>query len=655
MDLLRCILCLGVLVLGMAAEPAFVPWIPRQLDDWPALAAEMKAYADGLEKAYPTRPSIRAYPDQSIATPDAVPRPPSDLVAEDLLILNYWEEKGQARQGCGTTVVWRAAKSGAAEVHVAIFMPVVAKHLPKVVPDVGAAISELEKFIPTLRPAAGAWTSATDGKWWNASWKRKNGRTRTRDDVEGRAEDLRPVDTAWLAGPVPPGTAKPVAAVTPEAYGERVAAHAGVTRALERFKSGFTPRQIVVLQVKVGGAAAKLGVLPGDVIVAIDKKPVLTVFDEDWLGTEAEHVFTVTRRGDAPRQVKIPPGARGLTTATGAPDPGLAVLAAVGPTLTPAHTDAAVAMYALDQPDLAVAAIRRLTGKIGAPAMVFLNAWRAAANDDFGRVEALVKSGIGKPGSTLATEALLLCAANRERSGRFNWAWPEAGRNADFATMFRHLVKPLGKDERFRLLDGALDGTTFTVQANDRIRPLESAVRLLQPDGGVLAAEAGPGPFQEAIFTDLPERFQLTATFTITPPPDALPANHSQILAIQFQNRSAKEISGRGHGMVAITTEGRASFLSATLDKEDRFRVLQPLPLLVAADGKGLNTLRVIRIAQMQRIEINGHVALQGFLPMSSGPQAQLGLNLRTWPGFSACFTKVQFTTPPARPAVSDF
>ena len=58
----------------------------------------------------------------------------------------------------------------------------------------------------------------------------------------------------------------------------------------------------------------------------------------------------------------------------------------------------------------------------------------------------------------------------------------------------------------------------------------------------------------------------------------------------------------------------------------------EPVPVFLNCDGVILNSLRIVRLGECERVEINGHVVMQGFLPLLNPPNAPnaqtIGLNL---------------------------
>jgi hypothetical protein len=651
---------LGLLILAChlilaAGEPVFHPWLPQKLDDWVALQAEAKAYVAYLEHDFPTLPAIRARIETGeMHMSGLFSGPPEGTLPKDRIGMSYRIEYGNWRSSVGETVLWRATDGNVAAAQVGISIADVAKVMPTVVGDIASSMRELDAWAAAARPPGGVWVVGTyRDVSWLATWRRQGVRAATRDDAEGKAPDVRKDDMRWLNRPATPLRATVAKPIPAKDYAARIKAHSGVQQALARYHAGWTPRSITILEVRPNMTGIEAGIAANDTLIAIDGHPVASWHDLDQLGTDAPHTVELTHMGAKPRTVRLPVGERGIAAITSTPEPALAVLAANGATSEVVVGDVLTAMCALDQPELAATAAGRLTGKLQAPALAFVHAWIASARDDFGRADALL-AACKTNHAALGYEVEQLQASNRQRSGRFFWAWPERASEVPLQLVLRHLMRDLASEECFPVFDGIIDGKRFSVESKDRIQPEEQAAQLVSEGGGRLAA-VGERLYAEAVFANLPDRVLFSANFTLETVPGTTRSDPDAGLRINFQRRSPKLITSRGCGSCSITADGRVCAIPATLDERDDFTSWQTVPIAVTADGSTPNTLRIIRVGQLQRIEINGRAAVQGFLPLTADDQTRYAVAFQARRDLVIGFTNMRWSTTTKSEKPSDF
>ena len=626
--------------LVQAEEPVFQPWIPQHLDDWPALVAEAKAYVETTNAAQKaTKASIQFFvraEDQPLMLEENLPAPPKNIFPGDHITLMFTTVKDNtSSNGFGAVNVWRAVKRGAAGVTIGVQINKKSPSWP--FPDQNSMIPVFDAQIQEQKPSSGVWKTRLHdfggevGLFWLASWERLDDRARTRDDAQGIARPLRPEDLRWLSGAPSPVEYKAESPVDSVIYQARVKAHAGVQQGLSRFRSGFLARPVIVYEVERNGIGEKLGIKPGDTPIAVGTSRVCSAIDfKNKLRSNigSEKVIRFARSGSDLISIKVTSEKLGIGYADAIPDPGMAVLEVVAKADVSLVTDAAVMMYAYTESDLTECALSRLRGHIPEAALAFMRAWNATTHDDIGGVEVLLSPNFSPVDGDLSAEIDRFKQANRARSGRFIWAWPAKAKDTSFDTLIRHLLSSLPEAERFTLFDGKLDKSYFSLMANDRVQPIDQAGSLLGPNGGIMKA-SGTYASAGASFGNIPDRCQMTFNFTLIPilstlskEGNAITPSH-QFLSVGFETRSAQAINNGGMGEIRMHANGYVSFHPPHLDSQvfDYNQDSQPLPIPVLVDGTAINTLRIIRIAQTQRIELNGHLISQGFLPLISGTE----------------------------------
>ncbi len=617
------------------------PWIPTAVDDWNALRAEAESYRVALAKQQPQLPAPRATPGPMMVVAERLPPLPAGLPAADVFILNYWLERGQSRVALGSTVVLRANGAGVAEVHTAVRYDIV----PSGQADESVAHAAATACTATIMATPGNWQATRDGSWCKATWRRAQGAIRTLDDAHGRAPELTANDLAWLRGPPALRPIQPAAAVA-DATEAQAAAHPGVQRTLALHQAGVTARSLLVYKIEPDTSAARLGVQVGDRITAIDGRPVLRAADVGKLDGTVSHVVTIARLGARPRQVTFPIDNWGMSLSTAAPDPALAVVSAAGGD-APMARDIAAAIHAFDQPGVAESARRRVTPRLLPAAARFVEAWSVA--DDPARADALLEGMPADAPADLLGESRVLRAALRERSGRFIWAWPDRWADPGVEVMLRHLLQGVDPAERFGLLDGVIATARFSTPA-DGVGASGMLTSILADREGELALPAGRIAGEGAL-TDLPERIQITANIAMQPAPEAKRFDLDSALIVGFRVSTPRLTTGQGCGALLLAADGKIFTRTATLTNDSLPQLAQPLPGGIV--GPSMTSLRVVRIGPMQRIEIGGRLAMQGFLPLPADGRLSLVFSCR--PETRLRITDLRLMTMPAPPTPSGF
>ena len=171
-----------------------MPWVPKQLDDWPALVAEAKAYAattnESQKRLNPALCfSVKINGNRAGVT-EGRPNPPANGLASDVISMHYlFVKDGTSSSGCGGTEVWRAKATGAAGATVT-FCTMMETSLGAF-PDLSAQTAQLDADVRANPPPTSPWVTEVKtfkngtSSYWLATWQRVGDRGRTRDDVEG--------------------------------------------------------------------------------------------------------------------------------------------------------------------------------------------------------------------------------------------------------------------------------------------------------------------------------------------------------------------------------------------------------------------------------------------------------------------------------------
>ena len=636
-----------------AAEEHIEPWLPQHLDDWDATVTEVKEYVKTYNEAHAKtegqfqfKLEIQSVPITMYGSPIS---PPTDAAPSDVISCYYFGGEKNATVGCGVIQIWRALHKGAAGAVVMRTLSKDPKRAP--FPDFTAQIPLLEAQTATLKPPMGNWNHEVRkgdvSTLWYATWLRTDDRARVADDAEKNPNLLKPMresDHQWLVGPPPPvpPLLPSVAAqpITPQSYTERVAAHPAIQRGLNLYRAGVPSRYRVICE-GVNDEARALGIKIGDMVFTakgplnIDSNYFQTIWD--YMPDEPIEIILV-RPGIPPLPVVITKNSKVQFRAMqSAPDPGLAVLAAVAEVNKDLIPDAAAAMYALDFPDLAAEGLKRLGDLVPKVTLAFIKAWQAASAGDFGLADRILAIHMAGAPDSLMSEMQLFRKCNRERSGRIYWARPTQEKTPGFAVIMRRLVNSVPENERFALFEGTVTTSLFPLDAADQWHPDGRATGLFSPADGSLVSTQD-ARWQMADISNIPERCEIRCDFTIAPTDftnskkDVAPPN--PYLQIEFVTRSPALITGDGAGHIHIHPNGRVSCVAPKIlpiDMSDGY-AYEPVPVPLNCDGVTLNSLRIVRLGECERVEINGHVVMQGFLPLLNPPDTPnaqtIGLNL---------------------------
>lgn len=645
-----------------SAEPlpdqAFMPWIPKQLDDWPALVAEAKAYVtttNELQKRInPVLYFSVRIDENRLGVRDGRPTPPVNGQADDVISMHYLfvtKKDGGSSIGCGGSEVWRAKGTGAAGATVTYCTKMTTSMGE--FPDLTAKSVELDASVKASHPPTSPWASEAKTfengtiAYWLASWQRVGDRGRTRDDVEGPGEPLRPEDLRWLAGPPALLAPRPIVQpATPALYADFTATHVEVQRALIRLRAGIPANPVMLYVVSKDGVGASAGLRAGDVALAINGKPVRSREDcRDQLKEIGTRGFTIhfARLGSLPKDIVVPAGKTGIEVANSVADPRTSVLAAVQRIDATLVQDVVVALYVYDNDAITRRAIENLGSRLPVAYMTFIRAWQAAAKEDFGLVDQLlsakkVGSGIAKPDVELNGAMDAMRVANRQRSGRFVWAWPDTA-TIPGDQVLRRMVNAVPVAERFNLFSGMVPSTIFSTSILDRVELQRGAKDVMKIGGGTLAS-TDKWRSVGGLIRPIPKRCEWSCRFTIAPSPQktgtevatfVAPLPH---LSVSFSTLSKTAITNAGVGGVKIHLGGMVTCRTPTLDPQEFSKnwEYEPVPIACIDDGANWNTLRIVRIANFQRTELNGHLVMQGFLPLldesAEKEEAQIGLSL---------------------------
>ena len=624
-----------------AAEEHIEPWLPQHLDDWDATVAEVKEYVKTYNEAHAKiegqfkfKLEIRSVPITMFGSPIS---PPTDAAPSDVISCFYFGGEEHATRSCGVIQIWRALHKGAAGAVVMRRLSEDPKRAP--FPDFTEQIPLLEAQTVALKPPTGTWNHEVqkDGlaSTWYATWLRTDDRARVKDDSEQDPNMLKPMresDRQWLVGPPPPVppslplvSAQPM---TPESYVQRVAAHPAIQRGLNLYRAGVPSRYRVICE-KVNEEARALGIKTGDMVFTA-KGPLY--FNSNYFQSIWDHMpdkpieIILVRPGIPPLTVAVTKNSNVQFRAMeSAPDPGLAVLAAVAEVNKDLVPNAAAAMYALDFPDLGAEGLKRLESQVPQMTLAFIRAWQAAAAGDFGLADRILAIHTARVPDSLMSEIQLFRRFNRERSGRIYWARPNQEKTPGFAVIMRRLVNSVPENERFALFEGTVTTSLFPLDAADQWHPDGRAANLFSPVGGSLVS-THDDRWQPADISNIPERCEIRCDFTIAPTDftnskkDVAPPN--PYLQIEFVTQSTALITGDGAGHIHIHPNGRVTCVAPKIlpiDMSDGY-AYEPVPVFVNCDGVTLNSLRIVRMGECERVDINGHVVMQGFLPLLNPP-----------------------------------
>ncbi len=620
-----------------AAEQTIDPWLPQHLDDWDATVEEVKEYVKTYNAAQPNiegqfkfRMEISSVPITMFGSPIS---PPTDAVPNDVISCYYFGGQKNATLSCGVIQIWRALHKGAAG---AVVMRSLSED-PKLAPfpDFNAQIPLLEAQTTTLKPPTGAWNHEVRkhglSTTWYATWLRSDDRARVADDVEQDPNMLKPMrdsDRQWLVGPPPPLTPSlpsiVAQSITPESYTQRITAHSAIQRGLKLYHAGVPSRYLIICS-RLNDNARALGIKTGDILLAVNNKSVSpdSVCDED---IDESTSINIARVGSPAITVtttsKVSVKFRALPSS---PDPGLAVLAAVAEVDKKLVTDAAAAMYGLDFPELAAEGLKRLEGHIPEMTLAFIRAWQAAAAGDFGLADRALAIHTARAPAYLMSEIQLFKVANRERSGRIYWARPSQEKIPGFTGIMRRLINGVPEKERFALFEGTVTTSLFPLDASDQWHPDGNATALMSVAGGSIISTPA-NRWHMAGIENIPERCEIRWDFTIAPiiftPTDEDIAPPNPYFQIEFITQSTRLITGNGAGHFRIHPNGRVTCLAPRILPIDMSggSEYEPVPVPVTCDGVTLNAMRIVRLGECERVEVNGHVVMQGFLPLINPP-----------------------------------
>ncbi len=649
-------LVIGFFIVGSLAraeELALEPWLPRQLADWPALVTEIKEYAGSFNDAQRQSKSDVYYQilpdektDMGFRNYGVIhPSPPKEVQASDVISYRIWVCSGNNSGGCGSIIFWRALKLGAAGG--CIIAPLRGRSGATIYPGLAGLGPKIEAEALSRQDLVDTWSYRTfdltaHDQVYVASWIRTNDRARVRDDSEPDKSLLMPArigDLGWLKGP-PASLVPPlVPSIAPDAYARRIAVHAAVQRALSCLRWGIPSRALVISKIDENSLAKSCGIQPGDMPIAVNNTTFVTRTRFNTLVNAVppgELTLKMARYGSVVESRSIGKGGLGIEVHPAPPDPGLAVLGEVAEIDKNLVIDAAAAMYALDCPDIAAEGLRRLENHLPKMHLAFIRAWQAASAGDFGLADALLADQTDRPTSYLTYEIQSFKVANRDRSARFLWARPDLGESPDAAGLIRRLINSAPENERFLLFEGKVASTLFPLNGVDAFNINDPATRLVQASGGSLVST--PSDRQQwASFAAIPERMEMSWDFTIAPvirtPADSDFAPPTPYFSIEFQTVSARLTTSAGLGQVRIHPNGLVSCIAPRTIPEDLFdqRECEPVPVTVAFDGVTYNSVRIVRLSQCVRIEINGQFVMQGFLPLTNPPDTPnaqtIGLN----------------------------
>ncbi len=675
------LLILSIGVTAAAQDLGLELWIPSQLDDWKALSAEAALYE---KKHAPiegqTTAALWANSNPSFTTHPPIfpiPTPPSDLPRSEVLTLAMFVSGAPpAADGSssaaiyGRTVVWRGSEGKPIAATIYIEGPAYVRQMKDRAPTKPSDFAAVMEKIKAVTAPAPGWTIRHERDCLAVVWERPKGRVMTRDEREGPAGVLRPEDVRWLSSAPAPVLAQVNKTKAPADYLQRRAACVPAAEGLARYRAGFPQAPVLIGNVVSGSQAEKMGIQVGDALVAIDGIPIsIQHFWYDGIGLKKADQsgpaasVRLARIGQSLIDLAVlEPGARmGISAKEGPIDLGMDVLALTAPLGPEALADVAVVLYGVSDPQLTAWALDRLPTKM--PTLTaFLSAWTAAASGDAGRVDQLLSDAVIAKAGRLGQVMAVLRDGVRKRSGRYLLAFPKHGADLDHA---RRLAAMVPETQRFALFDGLVQPGTFTQDATASIVGLDRrCTQILAEAGGTIATTIS-SPQLRVEFGSLPEIVEITATFTIEPTtytttnaPDYASAIEHYVAFRFAERRPVRGSLTEGYGKAKLWTNGMCDFDAATLrssEKEFPPRMLPgPLPLQLGA-GK-VNTLRVIRWKQMQRTEINGICAYQGFLfpfEVASPPsEVSFGLECR---GVTLVLGQVRFATPAGAGKPSDF
>lgn len=615
--------------IAVSAEQVLEPWLPQHLDEWNALVEETNLYIKNFNEAQGKggQPLKFHFDMRNLPIKNKydLPIPPEDVSPDDIISGNLWVGKENPSTTCGYIQIWRALHKGAAGA--VITYNYADKSEIRNYPDPAMSVPALKALEKSQKTSLGTWhfEVKTNGKWhtWVATWVNPEDRARVIDDLETDPEALKPIrgeDRQWLLGPP---VALPVMAIPlmgPDTYTQSIASHSAIQRSLLLYRSQVPSRPVIVTR-RLNERALADGFRAGDIPIELNGKTFATLEQFNSLWNEAgkgELEIRVARIGAAPITLKRSAMGIGFDSEVGLPEPGIAVLHEVGEINKDLITDAAAAMFALDAPEIAAEGLRRLENKVPVQVISFIRAWQAASRDDFGLVDALLDVSGAPPKTYLDYEFRTLKSANRQRSGRFYWAWPTEETTPGFDATMRRLVKSIPQAQRFDLFAGKVSSDIFTVNAIDHMKPLYGKPQAFSTSVVTLATT--PAWRQERItYENLPAQCEMTCDFLVTPVIraviDSVFVPACPCLGIQLTT----SYTDKGLGNVRVHPGGQVTFQPPTLSPASEDYEWEPVPIPVSFDGVTYNKLRIVRMAQYQRIEINGHVAMQGFIPLLKG------------------------------------
>ena len=646
-----------------AGEDVQLPWIPSPLDDWPALQRAADNYATRTRAARRT-----LYPHPGDRFWDAgwhggadIPKPPVGIGAEDLIVLDLMISTGSnSSQSGGQIVVWRGANGTAIGATVFFQWSQLAKSVPPLFVDEAAYLERLNRLVAEATPPSGAWKVDKGKNYWYAAWQRAGSQAATLDTSRGVAAELRPEERVWLStAPRPMPVPAPPPVLDEQTYRTRVAGHAQVQAALKRAHGGYPINPVVVAGVEENKPAAANGWKLGDIIVSIDGHPLSDTEALEGLRSRkgGDNLFVMMRSDGTCYETRVKPGKQGFGMRMLASDPGLALLR-----LAPAsEVDLAVACYACEDAALVATALRRLGGSLGIAASSYLNAWLASYAGDYGRSEALLtgKAIAAEPRLRQVAEDLL--RANRVRSGRLLWAYPGFEQEGQHAMLLRHLLKDLTPAERFAVFDVGVPAQDFPESATDLVKPIHHASTVLLKDGLGTLLSTDDALTVEVRLDALPTRCRLDFEMQLMPTKlshrgNMMESPVQQHVQLRFGLQSKSGFVYKGCGGVRVWLDGSIEVAGASLDRDEWDLAWHTVPGRVHSEGTGWNTITMIRIGQLQRIEVNGRAVLNAFLPLAAGEAA--GQHVALEVENSALQTpirgfRVSMPKPPAK--VSDF
>lgn len=606
-------------------------WIPKALDDWPKLVSEAKTFVqNNSTDPYNCRlvEQVQRYFDNDI------PYPPKLIDPMSVITVSYIVSKGtdNKRHGAsfGQAVVWRGDDGKAMAATVIVQVVHLTSFDATLLADPAAFRQSLTTNFTSAKPPIDRWkvVSNPERGFWYATWSRPDSRVATMDTRLGKAPPLRRTDLDWLTGP--PGQL--TAVIAPEmlsdaAFAIASAQHPQVRRALACAAAGIPMHAVGVSGLMPKGAAEQLDWRVGDIVLALNDEPMpfdrILAYRCKTL-SDVPRRFRLTRLNSIPIESVVEPvtdprssNLVGFEMSNLPCDPGLALLASLAEADPEIRREAATAIYAQDQPRLAATARKRLSGRISVEAGRFIEAWSAAESGDPGRVAELLAAPMVD--SRLADAAQHLEAATRNRAGRLLWMRPDFIADSNGETLLRHLLATTPESERFLLFNTGQTPEPCTFPVDGIAEGVNDAGRQLLERGSSTLRCSEQQAQQDAQFTDLPDRCEYAVHFTLASTAYdndhgsvfASPLDHS--LTIGFQRRGSS-ITPAGFGGVRIHDNGMVQIADPSLNP-NKYYEWWTIPLGVAVDGVTTNTLRIVRWRQMQRIEINGRCAMQGFLP----------------------------------------